>query len=283
MPALPDPKALGELDLFRGVSPTELARVNDRLGQTKFAAGATVLTATQPGEVAYVVLSGTLKVSVLQSNGRELTLAVLGPGEGVGELALTDRACRSADVVALEPSALLWIDRASFDQLRRDIPAITENLIRLMARRVRLANAQLQAMATLDSERSENVFHLQNPRPLTWSGYLRPLERFGYALTLEDPERWRKRLPAIDESNALFDVVAFYLDDAQDIGDMSRIDCARTSSTLARLGVRYPEKDASLLDNHFRFLIESGFLPPLVHRPTQQQADHVRDEAPQSA
>lgn len=136
---------------------------------------------------------------------------------------------------------------------------------------------------TLDSERSENVFHLQNPRPLTWSGYLRPLERFGYALTLEDPERWRKRLPAIDESNALFDVVAFYLDDAQDIGDMSRIDCARTSSTLARLGVRYPEKDASLLDNHFRFLIESGFLPPLVHRPTQQQADHVRDEAPQSA
>jgi CRP/FNR family transcriptional regulator, cyclic AMP receptor protein len=150
MPALPDPKALGELDLFRGLSPTELARVNDRLGQTKFAAGATVLTATQPGEAAYVVLSGTLKVSTLQSNGRELTLAVLGPGEVVGELAVADRAGRSADVVALEPSMLLWIDRGSFDQLRRDIPAISDNLIRLLARRLRLANAQLQAMATLD-------------------------------------------------------------------------------------------------------------------------------------
>ena len=150
MPALADASALGALDLFRGLSPTELARVNDRLGQTKFTGGATVLTATQPGEVAYVVLNGTLKVSVLQSNGRDLTLALLGPGEVVGELALTDRSGRSADVVALEPTTLLWVDRASFGQLRRDIPAITENLIKLLARRVRLANAQLQAMATLD-------------------------------------------------------------------------------------------------------------------------------------
>jgi CRP/FNR family cyclic AMP-dependent transcriptional regulator len=109
-----------------------------------------ILTASQPGEIAYVVLEGTLKVSVIESNGRELTLALLGPGEIVGELSLADRSGRSADVVALEPANLVWIDRNTFDRMRREMPLITENLLRLMARRLRLANAQLQAIATLD-------------------------------------------------------------------------------------------------------------------------------------
>ncbi|MCC7023964.1 MAG: Crp/Fnr family transcriptional regulator [Thermomicrobiales bacterium] len=150
MAGVPDPSTLGTLEIFRGLSPSELTRVNDLLGRSKFAAGAVILTASQPGEVAYVILEGTLKVSVLQDNGRELTLALLGPGEIVGELSLADRSGRSADVVALEPATLVWIDRASFDRLRRDIPAVTENLLRLLARRLRLSNAQLQAMATLD-------------------------------------------------------------------------------------------------------------------------------------
>ena len=150
MAGVPDASDLGKLELFRELSVTELARVNDILGRTKFPAGAMILTTDQPGEIAYIILEGTLKVSTLQSNGRELTLALLGPGEVVGELAVSDRAGRSADVITLEPAVLVWLDRGTFVQLRRDIPAITENLLRLMARRLRLANAQLQAMATLD-------------------------------------------------------------------------------------------------------------------------------------
>lgn len=150
MAGVSDPTELGRLELFRGLSTAELGRVNDLLGRTKFPAGAMIVTASQPGEIAYVVLDGTLKVSVIQSNGRDLTLALLGPGEIVGELALADRATRSADVVTLEPSTLVWIDRNTFNQLRRDIPLITENLLRLLARRLRLVNAQLQAVATLD-------------------------------------------------------------------------------------------------------------------------------------
>lgn len=150
MPAVPDASTLGNVELFRGCTPAELARLNDLLSRTRFPAGATILYANQPGEVAYIVLDGTLKVSTLQSNGKELTLALLGPGEIVGELSLADRSGRSADVTTLEPSTLVWIDRTTFDGVRRDIPAITENLLRLMARRLRLANAQLQAVATLD-------------------------------------------------------------------------------------------------------------------------------------
>lgn len=150
MPAVADPALLGALDLFRGLSPAELARVNGMLGRTAFQAGANIFTASQPGEIAYVVLAGTLKVSVVQANGHELILALLGKGEIVGELAVADRGVRSADVVAIEPSTLLWIDRNALTQIRRELPQVTENLLALMARRLRLANAQLQAVATLD-------------------------------------------------------------------------------------------------------------------------------------
>lgn len=150
MPALADPRALGDLDPFRGLGLADLTRINDLLGRSRFPAGALIMTASQPGEVAYVVLEGTLKVSTVLAAGQELTLALLGRGEVVGELALIDKAGRSADVVALEPATLLWFDRATFAGLRRDIPALTENLLALLARRLRLNNAQLLAMATLD-------------------------------------------------------------------------------------------------------------------------------------
>ncbi|AKM31380.1 peptide synthetase [Pandoraea faecigallinarum] len=115
---------------------------------------------------------------------------------------------------------------------------------------------------TTDPQRELRVFHLQNPQPLTWEDYLGALAQCGYSLALEEPADWRNRLTSIDESNALFDVVAFYLDDSQeDIGDMARIAHRQTAQTLARLGLAYPRKDAELLTHHFRYLIDSGFLP----------------------
>ena len=86
MAGVDNPADLGKLELFRGLSASELARVNALVGRTKFPTGATIMTATQPGEIAYIVLDGTLKVSTLEAGGRELTLALLGPGEIVGEL-----------------------------------------------------------------------------------------------------------------------------------------------------------------------------------------------------
>nr|WKF58345.1 Linear gramicidin synthase subunit D [Paraburkholderia busanensis] len=122
--------------------------------------------------------------------------------------------------------------------------------------------ARAIVLCTIDPQREQQVFHFQNPQPLTWEGYLGTLSRLGYQLALEDPAAWRDRLMSIDESNALFDVVAFYLDDSQeDIGDMARIEHHVSAATLDRLGLAYPEKDEALLDAHFGYLVTSGFLP----------------------
>jgi CRP-like cAMP-binding protein len=46
----------------------------------------TVITADEPGEAVYVILSGSAKVHVIRPDGTEVILAVLGPGDVAGEM-----------------------------------------------------------------------------------------------------------------------------------------------------------------------------------------------------
>lgn len=150
MPAVPPPADLGSLPLFHGLPPEALARLHAQLRATAFPSGTVIMTTEQPGEVVYVVVSGTLKVHVEQASGANVILAILGPGEVVGELSMIDTPIRSATVVTMEESTLLWLDRATFRQDLEILPGLAMNLVTVLSRRLRLANEQIQALATLD-------------------------------------------------------------------------------------------------------------------------------------
>jgi len=148
--AVEDPRRLGELELFQGLSPAELAELNGRLHSQTVQAHTHFITAEQPGEVVYVLLEGTVKIYVTRADGREVILAFLGPGDTVGEMSLVDSAGRSANGVTTEPTRLLWMDRASFQGCLRSIAPLANNLVKLLAHRLRFANEQIQALCTLD-------------------------------------------------------------------------------------------------------------------------------------
>lgn len=150
MPAVEDPRSLGELDLFQGLAPDHLTELNRLLRSQTVQAGTHFITAEQPGEVVYVLLEGTVKIYVTRSDGREVILAFLGPGDTVGEMSLVDSAGRSANVVTTEPSRLLWMDRPTFQACLRTMTPLANNLVRLLAHRLRFANEQIQALCTLD-------------------------------------------------------------------------------------------------------------------------------------
>src|SRR4029079_10161707 len=84
MIAVEDPTLLGELELFQGLAPAELAELNRLLRGSTVQAGTHFITAEQPGEVVYVLLEGTVKIYVTRRDGREVILAFLGPGDTVG-------------------------------------------------------------------------------------------------------------------------------------------------------------------------------------------------------
>ena len=150
MPAVSDPTSLAALPLFENLPLEQLARLNDILHATTVPAGTALMTVEQPSEVAYLILTGTVKVHVEQTNGMDVVLAIRGPGELVGEMSLVDSIGRSASVVTLEECSLLWIDRVAFQTCLQTIPAMTYNLARILTRRLRHASSQVQFLAARD-------------------------------------------------------------------------------------------------------------------------------------
>src|SRR6476469_427136 len=103
------PKQLSE-QLFNGAS------------KIKLAADQTLFTAGDAGDGCYCVSSGLLKVNMVSAAGAERILAILGPGAIVGELAMLDGLPRSASVVAVRVSELLFVSRVKFEESTRKNP-----------------------------------------------------------------------------------------------------------------------------------------------------------------
>lgn len=145
-----DPNVIKDLSLFRGLSPKHLTWLAERLHYKTFPSGTNVMTAEQPGEVVYFVLNGTIKIHIEQAGGEDVILAILGRGDTVGEMSLIDSAGRSASVLTLEDTTLLWMEGAVFQQALREIPELSFNLVKTLTARVRLVNELVQALASLD-------------------------------------------------------------------------------------------------------------------------------------
>lgn len=150
MPAVADPETLGTLPLLHGLSREELAHLNQLLQRTTVPANANLMSFGQPGEVAYLILEGTIKIHVEQSDGRDVVVALRGPGEIVGELSVLDNNPRSASVVTLEPCTMLWIARADLQACLQRIPLLSLNLAQILARRLRVATTQIQLLTAQD-------------------------------------------------------------------------------------------------------------------------------------
>lgn len=140
------------IPLFRGLTLAEQHRLHDLLGVSTFPAGAEIVTVEEPGEVAYIVLDGAVKVQVHHPDGTAVILAMLRAGEIAGEMSLIDRFGRSATVVAMEQTTVAWLTNAEFWNCLRSMPAMAFNLTGILSRRLRLSNAHVVALATLDIE-----------------------------------------------------------------------------------------------------------------------------------
>ena len=140
---------LSYIQLFEGLTPTQLDWVAQRAHRRIFEAGRNVMTIEQPGEAVYIILHGTVKIHIEQGE-RDVILAILGTGDMLGEMSLIDSVGRSASAVALESSLLLWMDKITFNYILDNFPPVARNLVRIMSSRVRLSDQLIQALATLD-------------------------------------------------------------------------------------------------------------------------------------
>ncbi len=110
----------------------------------------------QPGDSLYIVLDGELAVMrKVNEHGqiRDRTLAVVGPGESAGEMALADGQPRSATITTLTPVSVLRLGIEKYEELRQGKPNLALKLelgiVRLLSKRIRQINKSLETAQLL--------------------------------------------------------------------------------------------------------------------------------------
>jgi CRP/FNR family cyclic AMP-dependent transcriptional regulator len=141
---------LRDMSLFSSLKEEELESIVGFVRRTVVAAGTVLISAQVPGEAVYFVVEGSVKVQLVRESGVELTLALLGPGDIVGEMSLVSGRGRSAHVITRESTTLLWMERKEFLKALNLSNTLSRNLISELSKRLQTANDRFQALATLD-------------------------------------------------------------------------------------------------------------------------------------
>jgi len=132
---------LQSVPLFDVMQPHELELLARHMNYLDLRRGEYLFQEGDPGESMYFVASGLFDVLKKSVTGNFRTVARIGRGGTIGEMALLDQAHRSATVVARQPGITLLLTHKGFDLLVEKYPAIG---IKLLKRIMRLLSMQMR-------------------------------------------------------------------------------------------------------------------------------------------
>ena len=113
--------------LLEGVPEEEVHRLLSVARRRRFRSGEVVFHRDDPGDSLHLIVKGRFAIRVMTPLGEQATIAVRGPGESFGEMALvTPARRRSATVEALEESETFCVYEGEFQRLRRAHPSVDE-------------------------------------------------------------------------------------------------------------------------------------------------------------
>jgi small-conductance mechanosensitive channel/CRP-like cAMP-binding protein len=127
--------ALEDVDLFRPLTDEDRAQLAQSLFYAPFVTGEVLTRQGAEAHWLYLILKGEVSVHVKSDEGLEKEVARLGAGDFFGEMSLMTGALRSATVIAVTPVECYRLDKAAFQRIIRERPAIAEPVAEILARR----------------------------------------------------------------------------------------------------------------------------------------------------
>jgi CRP/FNR family cyclic AMP-dependent transcriptional regulator len=123
--------------LFRGIDRDAVATLTRELKPVSFRRGHTIFVEGQSGDELYIIVTGKVKIGRRSRDGRENLLAILGPSDVFGELSVFDAGPRTSTVTAVTAVSAVTMDRDALRAWMSAHPEIGEQLLRVLARRLR--------------------------------------------------------------------------------------------------------------------------------------------------
>jgi len=144
---------LKTVSLFWDLDKIELGYISDKMVSKKFENGNLIFLEESEGKNLFFVVEGSVKVTRLSKDGREVILAMLNAGDFFGEMSLLDGEARSANVIALEKTEVLSLNRNDFLVVLHDYPKIAIQLLKEMTSRLRKSDRQIVSLSLSDAEK----------------------------------------------------------------------------------------------------------------------------------
>ncbi|WP_085314403.1 Crp/Fnr family transcriptional regulator [Derxia lacustris] len=141
---------LRRVPLFYGLDDVQLELLTRTLVRKAFPKNRVIVTEGQPADNMFIIIAGRAKVQIADQDGKEVILAVLGPGEFFGEMSLIDNNPSSASVITIEQSHFIVVSKDDFRRHLAGNPEVAMNIMRGLVRRLRVADKKIETLALLD-------------------------------------------------------------------------------------------------------------------------------------
>jgi CRP-like cAMP-binding protein len=133
-------EVLANAGIFQGIATDAVEAVAASLVVGEYVRGATVFAQDEPGDTLYIVMAGKIKIGRRAPHGRENMLSVMGPSDMFGEMAWFDPGPRTATASVVTGARLACLAHSALRPWLTDRPEIGEQLLRVLARRLRRTN-----------------------------------------------------------------------------------------------------------------------------------------------
>lgn len=144
--------------LFERLTPAEAARLEHRSQAKRFQRGGLIYVPSDADESVLLVASGRVKIYHLTSDGKQVLLAIIEPGELFGELALFDEGRRDEFAEAMAATTVLRIPADVIRRLMEAHPDLSLGVTKLMGLRRRKIERRLRSL--LFRSNRERLIHL---------------------------------------------------------------------------------------------------------------------------
>ena len=141
---------LSRAGIFQGVDPVAVQHLIEQMETVRYPRGTTIFDEGEPGDRLYIITSGKIKLARHAPDGRENLLTVMGPSDMFGELSIFDPGPRTSSAVCVTEVTAATMNSDMLKQWVADHPAIAQQLLRVLARRLRRTNANLADLIFTD-------------------------------------------------------------------------------------------------------------------------------------
>lgn len=138
-----DLDVLRKAPLFSTLDDEAATALLASMTRTQCARGTALFDEGEEGDRLYVIVEGKVKLGRRSGDGRESLLAILGPGEMVGELSLFDPGARTATATAVADSEFVGLGPQDLTDFLSERPEVAVSMLGALARRLRRTNEAL--------------------------------------------------------------------------------------------------------------------------------------------